>query len=337
MLMAAPLVRAGLIGQANTPSGSAFASACAGYVLFSGIGDPGLGYNYQENGASGAGYNCSNMTAASGPAYANVALAGGYHVGILNQDFPYNSTASSSAQLGMIHVQSSNASEPIVEFPGGGGDGGWNDTVTINAGLDPNGNPIGTPGSPGQWVFPVHVSGTLSQTGGARGVFLVAPYLNLTRVGPDYFPGHPANLVDALTAYNNLNVTHNGTVGSVWDFEMSEWAVSDPLTSLTVDADVWFVIPFTFGTSFELGIYAADLSAETGFGFDPSVTASSVDFSHTLTYGGPGYVISNGVSSTSFDLGSTSGFNYNQAFTPEPGTWGLLVLGVGLIWVARRK
>src|SRR5262249_4286928 len=153
----------------------------------------------------------------------------------------------------------------------------------------------------------------------------------------DYFPGHPPIYDTALNTYNTTNVTHNGTVGSVWDFEMSEWGVSGTLNGLTVNADVWMVVPFVFGTSFDLGIYAADLSSEGGFGFDPTPGASSVDFSHTVTWGGPGYVIANNQNSSNFTVDSQSGFNYNQAVVPEPGTWSLFVVGLGLVLAARRR
>ena len=312
LALTAPVVEASQLGQASTPSGSAFASVCAGYSIFSGLGDPGLGYNYQGGGASGTGYNCANNTSSTG-ASVQAALAGSYPVSILNQSFPYDSSATSSATLGSIHLQSSNASEPIVDFPGAAGNGGWNDTVTLTGGS-------GT----GIWVFPLNVSGSLSAVGGgSRAIFEVGAYQALSPIGGDYVPGHPAIYDTALNLFNSINVTHNGTVGSSWDFEMSAFEVSGTLTGMTVNEAVQFAVPFTYGTPFELGIYASDLSAETGFGFDPTANTSSADFAHTVTWGGPGYVIGSGnQTTTNFGITSGSGFDYTSAVVPEPALWG---------------
>jgi hypothetical protein len=327
--LGAPLLVAGQLGQANTPSGSTFASTCAGAYIFSGLGDPGLGYNYQGNGASGTGYNCANQTTI-GTASANSALSGTFTSG--GNHYPYNSSANSSASIGAIHLQSSNQSEPAVQFPGGGGDGGWNDTITITG---------GPTGASALWVLPVHVDGSLINNGGAMAEFDVGVYQNLGLVGGDYVPGHPAIYDTATTLFNTINVTHNGTSGSTWDFEMSQWQVSGALASLSANLDVFFVVPFVWGTSFELGIYGSDLSAESGFGNDPTPNSSQALFQNTVRWDGPGYVADpnnvNGPPDHNFTITSGSLFNYNQplASTPEPSSWTALALGLAMLAAAR--
>src|SRR5581483_10291273 len=122
-----------------------------------------------------------------------------------------------------------------------------------------------------------------------------------------------------------------------WDYEMVGFGVSGVVTSLNVDEDVFFAVPFTYGTPFELGVYAADLSGETGFGANPTEYDSSVSFQHTVKWDSPGFILGpENQHLGGFTIDSGSGFDYNTSGVPEPSTWLLMLGGLGAAIIGRR-
>ena len=175
----------------------------------------------------------------------------------------------------------------------------------------------------------------------SSGTFEVAAYQNYNYLQPYGNTLHS----DAYTDFNNLNTTHNGTVYSSWDFQMvafgvTDWGPTDPasLQHLTVNRVVYFAVPFTYGTPFELGIYAELGAGERAHGGDNTLNTTTLNFSHTITWGGKGQVIPTGdPSTTNFSLASTSGFDYSHAVAPEPSTVAGLVLGLGSLGLLKRR
>ena len=78
---------------------------------------------------------------------------------------------------------------------------------------------------------------------------------------------------------------------------MVAWGVtdrgfSDPLTVLLQDVNttVHFAVPFTWGTAFDLGIFANALAGENATGGTPFANTASIAFQNSFTWAGPGYV-----------------------------------------------
>jgi MYXO-CTERM domain-containing protein len=78
---------------------------------------------------------------------------------------------------------------------------------------------------------------------------------------------------------------------------------------------------------------------------DTTLNSATFDFTHTASWNGPGTVLDpDGLNpSTSFNVSSNSGFNYNAPYSapsevPEPGTAGLGAVAVAAfaLWKRRR-
>jgi hypothetical protein len=309
--------------QANTPIGFGFANACAGSQYFSTLPFPGSGFSTTTDQYM----NCS--TGYGAPVSASV---------LSPASASFTSDATAVAGPMFIKVGASNTDTSHVPFAGAASNAGWNDLMTINGGT---GSAV--------WVVPVSISGTLSATGVA----------SLARLGvnayENYNPLQPyGNSLNAF-AYN-LFVTANGgnvnggirnsAIGFSWDSQAAfygavHYSDNDPanVPSYTVNRTLYFMFPFTYGVQFEWGIYMGGVAGQNSSGAAP--IASSFDFTHTLTWGGEGYVIDqNSVINNNFTLASGSGIDYSQAFsvaTPEPATSALLTLALGaLVWIKRR-
>lgn len=110
---------------------------------------------------------------------------------------------------------------------------------------------------------------------------------------------------------------------------------SNGVSSLAIANTSYFVIPVTFGVSFEFALYAnASARQGTNGGF-LGQNQTSVDFGHTISYAGGAYFLGDNNSTiTNLTYTSASGFDYQNAAIPEPATWRLggLSLLAGAVW-----
>lgn len=317
-IMLTARAQAALLGQSTTPTGAAFASACAGDQYFSGLGDPGAvahgGMNDQyitcNASASAVGGSASVSASNSGVTFGNT----------------YSNSASSSAAPGAIHIFATNTGSPGTPFPGGAGNAGWNDQLTWLGGT-------------GTWMAPLLVDGTLGVSAlGGSGRVQVAVYKNHSILQPY---GSSANS-DAYNLFLANNTTHNGSILYGWDYQMVAFGVVGDGTpadaSLSVNRTLWFAIPVTTGETFEFGFYVNVEAGESGSGGSAIQSTTTVDFSNTLLWGGPGYLVLPDNSTNSVTLGSSaSGFNYSLAAVPEPSSLGMFVLGIGGLGLLMRR
>jgi hypothetical protein len=317
-------------GAFSTPAGASFASACGG-LGFSGGGNAGDDAAFVTNGPA----SCTHQTSVVGGTAAAAASASGVSGGVT-----YANSASSSAGPLAIHLQADNASAVQAAFPAGMANGGFSDEFQLGAA-----NQTGT----GVWVIPINVLGALDASGfGADALLSVAAFQDHQMI----IPGDALH-VSAWNTFNALNdpLFRGSPSGSSWDFENVEWRAVDygpsdnqTLTHLAVNDTIFFAVPFTFGQAFDLGVFANVWAGEaaSGAGTDPNVT--SLNFHNTISWGGPGFVLTNGGDGpaiTDFTISSLTGTNYSRPFTegvPEPGAWALLLAGFGLTGaVARRR
>jgi len=313
----------------TTAFAGGLANACAGDQYFGSLPNPGAPFSTLTN------------------QYITCQTTSGVQVTVSNSGtdtvegtpYGYSNTATASAGFGFIKVSGSNTGEAIVPFPGAAAYAGFSDTMTITGGT---GSAV--------WVVPVLVKGTLdADENGA-----------LTRLGIDALENG-----DFLTPYDTtLNafaystfLTDNGgssgiensVIGFSWDYQGAWYGAvnygpssPDTVASYTLDQVLYFAFPFTYGTTFEFGIYMGGVAGEYSSGCcgDLTPNTTSFDFAHTLTWDGPGEVINQSDQvNPNFTLTSGSGFNYSQAYeeTPEPATGCGLLMGLGVLgWFKRR-
>jgi hypothetical protein len=336
LLLAAPAAWAQ--SQTTISDGAAFGSACAGIATgTTGHAGDALGGDVCQvaptPGTVGATINAS--ASASG----------------VNNGMPYSNSGAVTAAPQIIHVQASNTGSPSSQFPGGAANGGWNENFLLTGGA------IGTDAV---WIIPIHVTGELHAHGnGARGQFNVEAYKNHGAINGG--AGIQGAAYDQYLALNPGDCpacppAHHGDTEHSWDYETVFWTVTDrtadPLVhnDITVDLDIFFAVPFIWGTTFEMGFYAQAFASETSQGgVMLPVNTTDVLFQHTIYWNGPGYVQNwNGssldpahITDFNIDASGGSGANYNHPFAappdgtaPEPGTIALLgfaLAGLGLI------
>ena len=126
-------------------------------------------------------------------------------------------------------------------------------------------------------------------------------------------------------------------------FGTSDYGVGDNLTvnQLNIDKTVRFVIPFTWGTAFTLGIYAAASAGEIASGGQAISNTSSGQLQNTIYWQSGAYVVAadgSGAPNGSFTTAAASGANYAESFVPEPAMFGLFGGAAALLgWVRRRR
>lgn len=102
--------------------------------------------------------------------------------------------------------------------------------------------------------------------------------------------------------------------------------------------EVWAYIPFTFGQEFGIDMsFSATLQSEGNY-FGTRGTAE-VDGYHSLYWGGISEVLDQNGAAINFSVSSNSGIDYSRSLAPvpEPATWAMLLAGLTLIGLARRK
>lgn len=106
-------------------------------------------------------------------------------------------------------------------------------------------------------------------------------------------------------------------------------------------------IPVLFGSAKELNYtlevdsysYVLSKSFSSGHFGEGAWAESTVDYSHTLSWGGiTGVFDANGNAVSNFSVTSTSGFDYaTTAPVPEPETYAMMLAGLGLLGFAARR
>jgi PEP-CTERM motif len=237
----------------------------------------------------------------------------------------YSASAQGKVKPGVMNLQSTSTGPAAVQFPTGAAQGGWTDQ------LDITGQPSGTSGI---FVFKVHVDGDLDASGlFARPGFTVTPYLN-------------GNLLARNTQFDSLNP--DPVIGSPESlgYQSRIWfnPGSDSVPTLTVNGDVFFAIPFTFGTSFDLGLYAYTYSSNGSFGPNFTVNNNQSLFQSTIALDGIEEVLAGPSDTpvTGYTIAAASGLNYAESqvptpTVPEPATWAMLLGGGALLSLLHRR
>ncbi|TPW12200.1 MAG: hypothetical protein FD130_1818 [Halothiobacillaceae bacterium] len=309
-------------GQMETPNGAAFSSACAGLNL----GGVSVG-----NQISGSGANCQAQTSGVGGT-ANVAVNNsGVALGGTAYESTYSNAATGQATPLTIKLSANNDGNTNAPFPGAFVNGGWNDAITLSM--------AGQSGT-GYWIAPIHVEGEFNtKNNGGSASLQLAAFLN-----------HANIFGSASDLFRDVNL--NPSAAQNYSYELARWGAANwgpldaaSLEHLSVDEIVHFVIPFTWDTSFDLGIFAlasAGMRAQGATVGQPNATSDAL-FENTITWAGPGYVLNNGTGPqiTGFNISSTSGANYAGKITapvPEPAMLSLFGLGfAGLGFMYRKR
>jgi hypothetical protein len=187
--------------------------------------------------------------------------------------------------------------------PGAVADGGWVDTYTIsNPALD---------GFPGVWTIELHTGGTL-------------------------FAGDQAgwSIIDiGGSAETVLGIFNSRVEGNARDIPGDFFqAVSD---------EIFFQVPFTFGTPFEMTIRG--VATTTLISVPPAFGSSgTVDFYNTVFWTGNQSVTADGSPVASYQITSASGTDYTQSLeppsaVPEPGTMAFCTIALAIGVSSRRR
>ena len=176
----------------------------------------------------------------------------------------------------------------------------------------------------------VHVDGELDASGPNPDPSLtVTPYVNGDRVG----------LNNVFSALNPTPV-----VGSLVSIGYQTRAWYEPPGSaspLVVNTDVYFPINFTYGTPFNLGIYAYTDAGNNSINGSPTVTSTAAQFQNTIALDGI-YEVLAGPAYTpvsDYTIVAVSGLDYRRSYvdTPEPATLVSLTIGGGVLGAMRRR
>ena len=323
LLFAAPAAEANSPNQANLSGVSLLAVAAGGNgtggfgwggdTLFIDPPNPG-GYGTFRSGS----YDRQVVNA--GTALVTQSFSLSWPSGNPPVNLPYSGNAKASASFSKIKVFATEQGATSVLFPTAAAQAGWTDQLTIVA-----------PGQSGAGLLDIklHVEGDLSADNGARPGFSLTPYVN-------------HNLVGLNASFNAANPTPViGSLGAV-GAQTREWwlpANGNPVT-LHVDEFVDYSLPFTFGQTFSMGLYAEAIAGNGSYSGGPTapVSHATSEFSHTVSWAGIGGVTAGGSAVGGYTVSSASGTDWKVSAVPEPGSAAMLLAGLaGMVFLRRRR
>jgi len=288
--------------QADISAPGGFISAFAGLQNGS---SPWAGSNY-ATAYSAADLVLNEQTFATGSASASAS----YSVG------DNTNSAQGTVGFGKIAFGASNSASN-VDFSAGALNGGWVDSHLFSA--------PGLAGQAGLWIFTLDISGTMAATGFA---------------GLAQF--HVTGYKDGFQLMLNAQFDPGNSDPISTDRQAAQWGLATSAAgesfSRTIDDTVTFAVPFTWGTEFDLGIFAAARAGKRSSSGVPGISTADLDFLHTLTWGGTVGVFANGVEV--FDYTQISGSSIDWSVptaVPVPAMVLPFLFGLGgLLGAARR-
>ncbi|MCE7973554.1 MAG: hypothetical protein DYG92_04400 [Leptolyngbya sp. PLA1] len=223
-----------------------------------------------------------------------------------------SNSASGTVGMGFMHLLADNDAPNSSFFAEANANGGWKDSFLITA--------PGQNGQTGYMQFTLNVTGFLSAAGFAGAAsFTTTAYKDTTQL-----------LANALFSPGNSDPLSS-------DRQYGHWSVSSaPNNSKNVSGVITMAVPFTYGTPFNLGIYA---NAEAGMRSSSGVSGNSqasVQFQNSLYWGGISGMYLGGTTNTisDYQIVSGSGIDWRGAI-PSPAT--AMLLAAHALVAARRR
>lgn len=268
---------------------------------------PSPGYYVNAYGGLGSGTSPN-----PGDAFSTDYLAGNYnfdyHNGSLVNGAAFSSTsyvhvaqnvtgsAHGTTGFGLIKLYADYAAPNSAQFPAFRATGGWKDTLTIipaNPALN---------GTSGSFTANLHIDGTLQALAGfnSSAGFSIGAYKDQT-----FLPG-------------TWNYTYSGQGQVGFPYNQS------------VNTTITFVVPFTYGQSFTLGIYGLAWARTASSAGVTAINTGYSDFYNTVTWSGI-------TGLTDYTVNSDSGIDWSSAVIPEPASVSLLLLTTTATLLRRRK
>ncbi|MBX3380018.1 MAG: hypothetical protein KF805_07970 [Phycisphaeraceae bacterium] len=207
-----------------------------------------------------------------------------------------SASSSGSAAMGFVQMDASVSFPSTAAFSAGISNGGWNETFLIS-------NPAHT-GQAGFMQFTVTVVGRLDATGvtGAAAFTATAFKDNLQLMSnPLANPGN-SDLLSTDRQYGNWGIATYGNPNA---------------DGKNVNDTVTFAVPFTFGTSFKLGVYVncrAGQRSSGGFGTPNTSHATLSQFG----WGGISNIYFNGAPVGGSTISSGTGIDWTQPIVGTP-------------------
>jgi len=206
-----------------------------------------------------------------------------------------SNTSSGTAGMGYCTMEATNSFLSTDHFALGIANGGWNETFTVS-------NPAHA-GQAGIMQFTVTVIGRLDATGitGSAGISTTAYKDNFQLMSsPLANPGN-SDAISTDRQYGNWGIATYGNPNT---------------DGKNVNGTVTYAVPFTFGTSFKLGVYVncrAGQRSSGGFGTACSSHATLSQF----TWGGITNIYFNGAPISGSMITSGTGINWIQPVQPN--------------------